>query len=154
MPGGRWERDRGYELFEGSGLGTTRDPRGMQWAPAAGEALYFADFGNNEIQKLADPNSFGSSYLLDQGGVGTDSLPLAHPVDVAIDSAGYVYVADTGNRRVLRFAPDGSFKQRVDIEPDESDLPLDDAVAVAAGNEQVYVADRGRAEVVRYRRRK
>ena len=152
--GDGWQRDTGYEIAEGTGIGFTLDPRGMQWAPIGGAALYFADLGNNEVQKFADPSSFATSFKIDIGGSGTDSVRLVSPMDVAVDSAGYVYVADTGNHRVLRYAPDNAFVQRVDIEADAFQQRLDQPVAVAANNDQVYVADPARNEVVRYRRRK
>jgi hypothetical protein len=60
---------------------------------------------------------------------------------------------DAGNSRVLRYDPDGRFVQRVDWNIGEVLLPLTDPVAVAADNRQVYVANRGAAEVLRYRRR-
>ena len=41
------------EVTEGTGVGSTRDPRGMLWSSAAGAALYFADTGNHEVQKYA-----------------------------------------------------------------------------------------------------
>lgn len=153
--GDNWRRDPGYEVIEGTGIGSTKDPRGMQWAAAQGAALYFADAGNHEVQKFPDPVSGGGlPFKLDFGGSGTDSLPLSSPIDVAVDSAGFVYVADFGNRRVLRYDPDGNFVQRVDIENDASDRPIDRPIAVAANNLQVYVADPALREVVRYRRRK
>jgi hypothetical protein len=152
--GDGWRRDATYELIEGTGIGSTNDPRGMQWAFVNGAALYFADTGNNEVQKFADPTSGGASFKLDFGGSGADSIPLAQPVDVSVDSAGYVYVADFGNQRVLRYSPEGDFVQRVDIEPDAAGERVMSPIAVAADNEQVFVADPGRSEVVRYRRRK
>lgn len=43
------------------------------------------------------------------GSVGSGAGQLADPRDVAVDQAGNVYVADTGNKRVVKFKPDGSF---------------------------------------------
>jgi DNA-binding beta-propeller fold protein YncE len=153
---GSWKRDASYVLLEGSGFGSTRDPRGMQWSSASGAALYFADFGNNQVQCYGDPINGASSYKLDFGGSGADSLLLSMPVDVAVDSAGYVYVADGGNQRVLRYQPDGARVLpwgRVDRTPDETTGYLVRPVAVAADNRQVYVADRGTGQVLRYWRR-
>jgi DNA-binding beta-propeller fold protein YncE len=148
-----WRRDPSYELVEGTGIGSTRDPRGMHWAMTEGSALYFADAGNQEVQKFADPASGGSSFKIDFGGSGADSLHLDDPIDVAVDSAGYIYVADLGNTRVLRYDPNGNFVQPVDIEGDGTG-DLVRPIAVAADNEEVFVADPARTVVVRYRRRK
>jgi DNA-binding beta-propeller fold protein YncE len=150
---GPWRRDRSYYLVEGTGFGSTRDPRGMQWAAPQGSALYFADAGNNQVQRYGDPVGGAWSFKLDIGGAGTDSMLLAQPLDVAVDSTGYVYVTDSGNLRVLRYDPDGNFVQRVDRNPDDVTAPLVRPVSAAADNRQVYVADRGAGQVLRYWRR-
>lgn len=150
---GPWGRDRTYKLLEGTGFGSTKDPRGMQWASPQGPALYFADRGNDQVQRYGDPAGGAWSFKLDIGGAGADSMLLAQPLDVAVDSAGYVYVVDTGNRRVLRYDPDGNFVQRVDRNPDDVGALLARPVAVAADNRQVYIADRDAGEVLRYWRR-
>jgi len=157
MPGARWERDRGYELIEGSGLGSTKDPRGMQWVGAGqgGPALFFADFGNSEAQKFPEPGAAASAFKFEIGGTGPDSLHLLLPTDVAVDGAGFAYIADTGNLRVLRYAPHPvltfEYAQRVDLIKPGS-IPLLNPVGVAADDSLVYVADAGRGEVVRYKR--
>ena len=150
---GPWRRDRTYQLIEGTGLGSTRDPRGMQWAAPQGAALYFADRGNNQVQRYGDPIGGAGSFKLDFGGSGPDSMLLSEPLDVAVDSAGFVYVVDAGNLRVLRYDSDGNFVQRVDRNPDDITPLLVRPVAVAADNRQAYVADRGAGQVLRYWRR-
>ncbi|HLG72207.1 MAG TPA: NHL repeat-containing protein [Chloroflexota bacterium] len=42
---------------------------------------------------------------------GSGPGQLHDPRDVAVDQAGNVYVADTGNKRIIKFRPDGSFVQ-------------------------------------------
>jgi hypothetical protein len=156
---GPWRRDPTYVLLDGTGFGSVKDPRGMQWAESQGAALYFADLGNRQAQRFADPTGGASSFKLDFGGSGPDSLQLAQPIDVAVDSAGFLYVvdlrgaADGGSSRVLRYDSDGKFVQRVDWNVGEVQEPLTRPVAVAADNRQVYIANRGAAEVLRYRRR-
>jgi DNA-binding beta-propeller fold protein YncE len=155
---GAWHRDPTWQVGEGTGIGFALDPRGMQWSDAGGAALYFADRGGNEVQKFGDPASYATSFKLDidLNTTGTaydaDSIVFQQPLDVAVDGSGYIYCLDAGNRRVLRYAPDQAFVQRVDIEPTRSSLVT--PVAVSADTDQVYVADRGLNQVVRYRRRK
>jgi hypothetical protein len=150
---GPWRRDPTYVLLDGTGFGSTKDPRGMQWADPQGAALYFADLGNDQVQRFGDPAGGASSFKLNFGGSGPDSMLLSQPVDVAVDSAGFLYMVDAGNLRVLRFDSDGRFVQRVDWNVGEDRKALVRPVAVAADNRQVYIADRGAAQVLRFRRR-
>jgi sugar lactone lactonase YvrE len=151
MPGtDRWVRDQSYIIEEGSGLGTLSDPRGLYWVSAGGRGLFGADFGKNWVQKLSDVTSSTGLYKID-----ADTLSaLNGPLDVAADLQGYVYLTDTGNRRVLRFDQYGQFVQRVDVEPDSYGQPLVDPIGLAADDTLVYVGDRATNKVVRYQRRK
>lgn len=149
MPGANWHRDTTYSIDEGSGIGTLVDPRGLFWSAANGEALYGADYGKNWIQKLSDEQSSTGFWQIDVA----EGVTLSVPQDVTVDLAGFVYIADTGNARVLRFDAGTNFVQRVDVEANASGLHLANPVAVAADDSLAYVADAGRNEVVRYRRR-
>lgn len=150
LPGAAWHRDTTFVIEEGAGVGTVQDPRSMFWS-AAGFApgLYAADFGKNWVQKLYDTGSSTGFWEVD----GADGQPFNGAVDVAVDIAGYVYVVDAGGRRVLRFGPDASYVQRVDIEPDDAHRTLAQPVAAAADTQSVYVADALYNEVIRYKRR-
>jgi hypothetical protein len=154
MPGtDRWVRDQSFIVEEGSGLGTLSDPRGIYWSGAraqGGAGLFAADFGKNWVQKLSDVVSSTGQFKIEADSSST----LNGPVDVAADLAGYIYLTDTGNRRVLRHDPYGEFVQRVDVEPDSDGQPLGDPIAVAADDSLVYVADRAANKVIRYQRRK
>jgi sugar lactone lactonase YvrE len=90
-------------------------PEGLR-TDAAGN-LYIADNSNSRVLEyntpLSSPNEaptadlvFGQggsmfSGLSNYGGISFDSL--SRPVDVAIDSAGNVYIGDQGNARVLEY---------------------------------------------------
>jgi len=43
--------------------------------------------------------------------------------------------------------------QRVDVDKNSDDLPLLDPVGVAVDDSLAYVADRGRGQIIRYKRR-
>lgn len=152
MPGtDRWIRDQNFIVEEGSGIGTLSDPRGLYWGNSVGgPGLFAADFGKNWVQKLSDAASSTGQYKID----ADSSSSLNGPVDVATDLAGYVYLTDTGNRRVLRYDAYGQFVQRVDVELDSQGQPLADPVALAADDTLVYVGDRATNKVIRYQRRK
>jgi len=74
--------------------------------------IYFVDFGNNVIRKVTAAGII--STVAGTGAVGTagDGGPataatFTWPTDMAIDTAGNLYVADQGNHRIrkIQFAP-------------------------------------------------
>jgi hypothetical protein len=84
--------------------GMVNDPTGMT-LDAAG-AVYFGDFDNSRIRKLA------GGVLSTVAGNGTEGYngdnilatdaALANPTDVSFDAAGNMYIADYANHRVRR----------------------------------------------------
>jgi RHS repeat-associated protein len=66
--------------------------------------------GNNRIQKF-DSNG---NFILSWGTYGTGDGQLNHPHDVAVDSEGYIYVADSGNHRIQKFTSSGSYVRKWD----------------------------------------
>ena len=97
------------------------------------------------VAKLSDIQPSTGFFQIEGSGEGPT---LTSPSSVSVDLRGYVYVADTGNHRVLRFSPEGEFIQRVDLEPS----PVQQPVAVAANDSVVFVADRALSQVFRYQR--
>jgi ABC-type amino acid transport substrate-binding protein/DNA-binding CsgD family transcriptional regulator/sugar lactone lactonase YvrE len=61
------------------------------------DVVYIADSGNDALRSLA---SDGTSESVTGKEFG---LPMRHPTGLAVDRAGRVYIADTGNHRVLVF---------------------------------------------------
>jgi hypothetical protein len=151
MPGADWHRDTTYVVEQGSGIGTLQDPRGIFWSAASGNALYAADFGKNVVQKLSDVESSTGFFAIDGGFSGS---ALDGPLDVSVDLAGFIYICDTGNRRLLRYGLGSDFVQVVNIEKDSQGDTLQNPVAIAADDSLVYVAELDLGRVVRYQRRK
>jgi len=152
MPGTTaWHRDSTWTVVDGSGLSSVADPRGIFWSRTSTNPLYIADRGNNAAKAV-------SSYLdtlpvLKVDGQETGAI-FNHPEAVAADLAGFFYVVDRDNRRVLRFSESPArFVQRVDVDKNSDDLPLLDPVGVAVDDSLAYVADRGRGQIIRYKRR-
>ena len=81
-----------------------QDPHGIAVDPS-GERVYVADSGRNLIQVFSD----GGIPLYRLGGRGTTDGKMIYPTGVAVDSHGAVYVSDTGNGRVVKFAANGNF---------------------------------------------
>jgi mucin-19 len=78
----------------------------------AGGNIYVADYDNNTIRKITTAGQV-STFAGAAGGAGsTDGVGTAarfnHPRGVAVDSGGYVYVADFGNHTIRKIAPDGT----------------------------------------------
>jgi hypothetical protein len=150
MPGCNWHRDTTWTVGEGAGEGFLRDPQGIFWSPSYTGALFVCDnkdVGNSWVQELSDQLS--STPLLARHVEGP--YPgFQVPEDVTADLAGFFYVADTQNGRVMRFDPGGQFVQRVDIKPDTTYLRRPNTVA--ADDSLVYVGDSVLGIVVRYKR--
>lgn len=85
-------------------------PTGLAVDPATGDLLV-ADTGNNRILRFTDPfaDTTGVEPVAVYGqadfngrGPGLGRASLNQPLGVAFDTAGNLWVADTGNHRVLR----------------------------------------------------
>ena len=77
-------------------------------------------------------------FILQWGGQGSDAGQFEKPVDVAVDEAGNVYVADLGNKRVQKFDATGRFLAAWDGGDESFVEPL--AVATGPGGE-IWVLD-------------
>jgi len=153
---GDWHRDTTWIVEEGRGIGTVSDPRGIYWGGVGGGALYTADLAKNWVQKLSDQVPSTGYFMID-GKTSPDQLALADPVDVAADEQGFIYIADPGNRRVLRYDAAGNYIQSVNVDKDASGrllVQFVNPVTVAADDSLVFVGDPGLSEVIRYKRRK
>jgi DNA-binding beta-propeller fold protein YncE len=95
---------------QGTGPGQFQEPWGVAVGPDG--SVYVADTWNHRVQKF-DPNL---RFIAAWGGfaaAGPDSQAepsrFYGPRDVAVDASGRVFVADTGNKRIQVFGPDGQF---------------------------------------------
>ena len=148
--------------FAGDGGSATsaqlNTPRGL-CVDSSGN-VYIADWGNNRVRKISGSNinTAAGNGLLSYSGDGGSATQAQFnfPSAVAVDSAGNIYVADTGNHVVRQitakgvvstfagtgsagFAGDGSAANK-------AQLIAPQGVAVdAAGN--VYIADTGNLRV-------
>jgi kumamolisin len=132
-------------------------PRGLVIDPSGN--LYVADTGNNTIRKIA--GGVVSTYAGMVGVTGTTNATgtlaaFNYPFGLAADTAGNVYVADTGNNLIRKITPGGGVTTLagngtsgyLDGTGTATEFSLPTGVAVdAAGN--VYVADFGNALVRR-----
>ncbi|RMH34632.1 MAG: 6-bladed beta-propeller [Nitrospirae bacterium] len=102
----------------GSGDGQFYFARGIAVDQSDG-TVYVVDMGNHRIQKFDTSTNVLPQLLAKWGGgigAGHASSPQAQepgqfrsPWGIAVDDAGDVYVADTGNQRIQKFDRDGNF---------------------------------------------
>lgn len=71
---------------------------------------------------------------------------LVQPKDVFIDKKDHIYIADTGNSRIIQLDEQGRFVRRIEVK--ESPLNKPEGLFVA-DNGDIYVADTGNKRVVR-----
>ncbi|OLE44332.1 MAG: hypothetical protein AUF73_01435 [Thaumarchaeota archaeon 13_1_20CM_2_39_11] len=88
---------------------TLKTPTGISYDSAGN--LWVADEGNSRVLEYAAPITTGeaATVVVGQGTfttntAGTTSTALGHPDGISFDSAGNLWVADTGNSRVLEYA--------------------------------------------------
>ena len=74
--------------------------------------LYFSDYNNHRVRKITTDGKISTVAGTGVAGFGGDDGPalsaqLNCPREVAVDSAGAVYVTDAGNHRVRKITSDG-----------------------------------------------
>ena len=106
----------GYAGDGGPALGAALGNMPYAVALDAQDNLYIADTGNHCIRKVDTTgtiDTFAGVCGRNEGGFDGDGGAARHarlrtPSGIAVDLAGNVYVADTGNLRVRMIAPDGT----------------------------------------------
>jgi uncharacterized protein (TIGR03437 family) len=131
-----------------AGLASLVDANGVCADPAGN--VYVADTGNNRIRKV---DVFGTITTIAGTGVGGFSgdggpatkAQIQQPYGIAVDPAGTLYIADLGNNRIRKIAPNGLIST---FPNDTLKLNAPRNVALdAAGN--LYIAEFGGNRVLR-----
>lgn len=152
MPGANWHRDTTWVVLDGTGTSSVSDPRGMAWTPIGGGAVFVADRGNNKA-KLIGTFAAGVGLLKLDGSETPTGTNFNGPQGVAVDASGYLYIVDRLNQRVLRYDHQGNYIQIVNVEKNSDNQSLLDPIAVGVDDSLAYVADFGRSQVIRFKRR-
>lgn len=95
---------------------------------------------------------FGKDLTIpDPDNPGTaKSSPLQNPKDVFIDKRDHIFVADTGNNRIVEFGPEGAFIRIIAPERDSPGGPFNKPEGVFVTDDfDLYVADTGNKRIVR-----
>ena len=66
--------------------------------------LYVADFFNNRVQLFSYGRSNGTTVA---GNGATGTITLNQPADVILDADGHLFIADSGNNRIVASGPNG-----------------------------------------------
>ena len=125
--------------------------------------LYFADTWSNRIRRVDASGTITTIVGIGSRGYSGDGGPavaaqLNHPVGVAVDGSGNIYIADTGNHRIRRVDSTGTISTIAGI--GEEGSSGDEGPAVAAqlsypirialdGAGNVYIADSGNHRIRR-----
>ncbi len=144
----------------GTGNGQFNGPHGV--AVDSNDNVYVADSFNHRIQKFTSNGTFLNKWggLCDVAKRGPDACDgkFNHPVGIAVDAAGDVYVGDTMNHRIQKFDSNGGLLAKwgsscvTDTgDPDGCDgefyVPTD--VSVDQGG-AVFVADTGNSRIQKF----
>ncbi|HLF91412.1 MAG TPA: SMP-30/gluconolactonase/LRE family protein, partial [Anaerolineales bacterium] len=131
--------------------------------------VYVADWGNNRIQKFDSGGNFQRmwGWGVDTGATtfeictmatlpclagsfGSGDGQFGRPEGVEVDTAGNVYVADSGNDRIQKFASDGLYLAQWGSNGNgDGDFNVPRSVAVYAAG-YVYVADSGNDRIQKF----
>ncbi len=131
-------------------------PMGCVIDPVSGN-LYVADMTNNRVMRFPAGSTAGSNGTIAAGGNSSGNLlnQFNTVVDVALDAAGNIYVADLLNHRVLKF-PANSTKDTMGVivaggngqGPQLNKVEPHGIFVDAAGN--LFVADVGNSRILKF----
>ena len=152
MPGANWHRDSTWVVLDGTGTASVQDPRGIRWTPTKGGALLVADHANNKAKLIGTYSGVFGLVKMD-GSETPTGTNFNGPENVAVDDGGDLYIVDRLNQRVLRYDGNGNYVVTLNTELNADGQPLLDPVAVGVNDSIAYVADAGRSQVIRYKRR-
>lgn len=107
-------------------------------------ALWAVDKKKSRVVKLDD----SGNQLATLGTAGSKNGQFDDPADIAVSSAGIVFVADAGNSRIQAFSDDGVFLSSISNSA-SGKLKNPSAIAIDP-QDNLYVLDTGRATVSTY----
>jgi predicted membrane-bound mannosyltransferase/DNA-binding beta-propeller fold protein YncE len=123
-------------------IGTFNEPWGVAVGPDG--SVYVSDTWNHRIQKFSEdgkPDKMWGQYGQPLPEIPESQSSFWGPRGIAVDSQGRVFVADTGNKRIVVFDEDGDYITEfgtAGFDPGQFDEPVGVAVA---GDGTVYVTD-------------
>ncbi|RLT59395.1 MAG: hypothetical protein DWI71_00030 [Chloroflexi bacterium] len=119
-------------------------PGGVPVASADREYSWTLD---KDGRTLASPLPYIYDFEID--GMYQKCGTFKNPADIYIDKGGNVWISDTGNNRVLKFAPDGTYMLTIGSAEGPGKLNAPEGVFITAQGD-IWVADRGNSRLVSY----
>lgn len=121
-------------------------------AVAADGSVLFSEWDNQRVRRIDANGMLQTIAGNGQGGFSGDNGPgaqalLQHPMGLAVDSGGNVFIADNGNGRVRKVSPDGVITTVAGGGVTRDNLCRPAAVAVD-GRGALYIADYCRRQVL------
>jgi DNA-binding beta-propeller fold protein YncE len=122
--------------------GTFNEPWGVAVGPDG--SVYVTDTWNHRVQKFSEdgrPIKMWGQYGQPVPDIPESKSSFWGPRGIAVDSKGHVYVADTGNKRIVIFDSNGKYITEfgtAGLDPGQFDEPV--GVAVSSDG-MVYVTD-------------
>lgn len=109
--------------------------------------VYIADHDNNRIRRVGSDGTIvtvaGTGVAGNKGDGGLAAqAQLNGPSSVTVDSSGNLYIADTGNQRIRRVAPDGKISAATNLGL------LSPVYAVADSSGTLYIADEAAGKIL------
>lgn len=111
------------KVFTSSELGLETKLSSPQGLTVVGDKVYICDTGNNRIIELSRPTPqlLKVERIIDSFNSDSVINTFSSPRDVQISEEGYMYVADTGNSRVVKLDADLNYVMEF-VKPDDNTL--------------------------------
>jgi DNA-binding beta-propeller fold protein YncE len=121
-----------------------------KWVYVTDAALNRVDAFDPSVEQLLTPDFWKREW----GGPGSGNNELWHPIGVAVDKDGLVYVADAGNDRIVKYNSLGIYQAKYGPYLDSTWCPglsLKRPSGVAVDSTFLYISDTGHNRIVKVR---
>jgi DNA-binding beta-propeller fold protein YncE len=98
-------------------------------------------------RQLNSPLPYILDYEID--GLYKESGTFKNPSDIFVDGNGHLWIADSGNNRVLEFDGQGNYLRAIGADEGDGQLNAPEGIFIA-GDGDIWVADRGNGRIVQF----